>query len=163
MNTEEKKETKREQIKHYTDSPSYEIDLTSKYCKAMLTQLFNRVCKEINPEEFAMLDTVSCNKNMCQRDLAKLLLKDRANTGRILDSLEKKEYIVRHNDTKNNRLIRRVNITPKGEVLLEQLSQKFEPLRERISKIISDEDLTILRASLKKIRDAIKQIVDMQI
>lgn len=150
-------------IMHYTDSPSYELELTSKYCKALLIKLFNQVCSEISPEEFAVLDTVSCHRGLCQRDLAKLILRDRANTGRVLDSLEKKGFIVRSNDTKNNRLVRIVNITPSGEVILNELTLRFQPIHEKMCKIFSKEDLLILRASLKKVREAISQIVDMQI
>lgn len=150
-------------IMHYTDSPSYELELTSKYCKALLIKLFNQVCSEISPEEFAVLDTVSCHRGLCQRDLAKLILRDRANTGRVLDSLEKKGFIARSNDTKNNRLVRIVNITPSGEVILNELTLRFQPIHEKMCKIFSKEDLLILRASLKKVREAISQIVDMQI
>ena len=150
-------------IMHYTDSPSYELELTSKYCKALLIKLFNQVCSEISPEEFAVLDTVSCHRGLCQRDLAKLILRDRANTGRVLDSLEKKGFIVRSNDTKNNRLVRIVNITPSGEVILNELTLRFQPIHEKMCKIFSKEDLLILSASLKKVREAISQIVDMQI
>ena len=150
-------------IMHYTDSPSYELELTSKYCKALLIKLFNQVCSEITPEEFAVLDTVSCHKGFCQRDLAKLILRDRANTGRVLDSLEKKGFIKRSNDTKNNRLVRIVNITPSGEVILKELTLRFQPIHEKMCKIFSEEVLLILRASLKKVSEAISQIVDMQI
>ena len=150
-------------IMHYTDSPSYELELTSKYCKALLIQLFNRVCSEITPEEFAVLDTLYCNKGLCQRDLAKLILRDRANTGRVLDSLEKKGFVRRVNDVKNKRLVRRADITDEGIEILRNLTLRFQPIHERLCKIFSSEDITILRTSLKKMRDAISQIVDMHI
>lgn len=158
--TTQEKELK---IMHYTDSPSYELELTSKYCKSLLIQLFNQVCSEISPEEFAVLDTVSVHKGLCQRDLAKLILRDRANTGRVLDSLEKKGLITRSNDTKNNRLVRIVHITEQGCIILDKLTLRFQPIHEKMCKIFSKEDLLILRASLKKVREAIAQIVDMQI
>ena len=150
-------------IMHYTDSPSYELELTSKYCKALLIQLFSRVCSEITPEEFAVLDTLYCNKGLCQRDLAKLILRDRANTGRVLDSLEKKGFVRRVNDVKNKRLVRRADITDEGIEILRNLTLRFQPIHERLCKIFSSEDITILRTSLKKMRDAISQIVDMHI
>lgn len=155
--------TKIKEMMHYTDSPSYELELTSKYCKALLIQIFNKVCVEMSPEEFAALDTISCHKGLCQRDLAKMILKDRANTGRILESLEKKGFIKRYNDTKNNRLVRKADITPEGMDMLSRLIEKFRPIHENVCEIISDEDLMILRASLKKVRDAISKLVDMQI
>ncbi len=148
---------------HYIDTPSYDMELTSKYCKTLLVQLFDKICCEISPEEFIVLDTISCNKGLCQRDLAKLILKDRANTGRILDSLEKKGFIVRYNDTKNNRLVRKVDITQNGLGMLEKLALRFQPYHEQMCKLFNEEDLLILKASLKKIRDAISKIVELQI
>lgn len=150
-------------LMHYIESPSYEMELTSKYCETLLSQLFNQICSEISPVEFAVLDTVSCHKGLCQRDLAKMLLKDRANTGRVLDLLEKKGFVRRYNDTKNNRLVRRVEITSDGEALINDLTFRIQPLHHKLCKILSDEDLMILRASLKKVRDAISKLVDMQI
>ena len=150
-------------IMHYTDSPSYELELTSRYCKALLIQLFNQVCSEISPEEFAVLDTLCCNKGLCQRDIAKLILKDRANTGRVLDSLEKKGFIKRYNDLKNNRMVRKTDITKEGREILKELTLRVQPIHERMCKIFSNEDILILRASLKKMRDAISKIVDMHI
>lgn len=150
-------------IMHYIDSPQYELELTSKYCKALLSQVFAKVTKEISGEEFAMLDTISCNKGMCQRDLAKMLLKDRANTGRLLESLEKKGFVLRYNDTKNNRLVRKVDITPEGEKILEVLTEKLAPIRAKADEIIGEEDLIIMRASLKKLRDVASKVVDIQI
>lgn len=44
----------------------------------------------VTPDEFYALDAIMLNEGICQRELAKLILKDRPNTGRILDSLEKK-------------------------------------------------------------------------
>ncbi len=148
---------------HYIDTPSYDMELTSKYCKTLLVQLFNKMCSEISPEEFIVLDTISCNRGLCQRDLAKLILKDRANTGRILDSLQNKGFIVRYNDTKNNRLVRKVDITQSGIDMLEVLILRFKPYHEKMCKLFNEQDLLILKASLKKIRDAILQIVEIQI
>ena len=134
---------------HYIDTPSYDMELTSKYCKTLLVQLFNKVCSEISPEEFIVLDTISCNHGLCQRDLAKMLLKDRANTGRILDSLEKKGLIARINDTKNNRLVRKTDITKSGEEMLETLTRRFQPYHQKMWELFTEEDLHILKSSLK--------------
>ena len=156
-------ETSKPTFMHYIDTPSYDMELTSKYCKTLLVQLFNKICSEVSPEEFIVLDTISCHQDLCQRDLAKLILKDRANTGRILDSLEKKGLVERSNDTKNNRLVRKVNITDCGIELLESLILRFKPYHDKMCKIFNDEDLLILSASLKKMRDSIAQLVEIQI
>ena len=72
---------------HYTDSIYYELEQTARLMKILTLQLFDKLKLNITPDEYFALDTVSVNAGICQRDLAKLLLKDRANTGRILESL----------------------------------------------------------------------------
>lgn len=67
-------------VEHYTDSIYYELEKTARYCRFLGVQVFDKLGVDINPSEYATLDTISCNPGLCQRDLAKLILKDRANT-----------------------------------------------------------------------------------
>ena len=99
----------------YTDSIYYQIKLASRYMKIFATQLFEEVQAEISFEEFIALDVVNDSKSMCQRDLAKLLLKDRANTGRIADGLKNKGYIEINISLKGNRPIKEIVLTEKGK------------------------------------------------
>ena len=75
-------------IKHFTDSLYYDIEQSARLMKKASIQFFDILQIDITPDEYSALDTISCNAGICQRDLAILILKDRANTGRILDSLE---------------------------------------------------------------------------
>ena len=81
--------------KHFTDTIFYQVELTARYTKMLGIQLFGKLGIGLTPEEFAALDTISAHSELCQRDIAKLILKDRANTGKLLDSLEQKEFITR--------------------------------------------------------------------
>ena len=147
----------------YIDSPSYDLELSSKYTKTLLSQFFSKFCSEISPEEFIVLETISTHRGLCQRDLAKLILKDRANTGRIVESLSNRGFVTRHNDTKNNRLVRKVVITDKGEFIIKELRTRFQPYHEKMCKLFNNEELLVLKRSLKKFRDAVSQIVEIQI
>ena len=109
-------------LKHYTDSLHYEMLLTTKYFKILGTQVFEQECIELSPEEFATLDVISCNPDICQRDLAKLILKDRANTGRLLDVLEEKGFVTRSLVERNNRAIKQITITNEYIFILIKLS-----------------------------------------
>lgn len=150
-------------MKHYTDSIYYEIELTARYCRYLGTQLFDRLGIELNPVEFSALDTIYCNPGICQRDLAKLILKDRANTGRILDSLENRNLVERFSDTKNNRLVRMIKITPLGTETMKQITDKFRPAVEKAINTITQKEMDALRGSLRHLRDALSNIVDTQI
>ena len=100
--------------KHYTETIHYDIEQLARVMKLAAVQTFNKLKLDITPDEFSTLDVISCHSGICQRDLAKLILKDRANTGRILDSLEEKELVTRFVDTKSNRLVKKMALTEKG-------------------------------------------------
>ena len=61
--------------KHFTDTIFYQIELTARYTKMLGMQLFGKLGVGLTIEEFAALDTISANEELCQRDLAKLILK----------------------------------------------------------------------------------------
>ena len=106
----------------------------------------------LTPEENAALDTICCHPEICQRDLAKLILKDRANTGRIINSLEKKNLIKRIIDVKNNRLIKKVIITEEGNKKLEEINGKFKAFLENVSCKYTDEEENKLQEAIRTFR-----------
>ena len=126
---------------HFTNTIFYQIELTAKYCKLLGQQVFEKYDAGITVEEFSVLDTLSCNPQLCQRDLAKLILKDRANTGKLLDGLEKKGYIARKLSIKNNRPVKIVEITEKGIHKTEEVTSKIKPhmnaVKEKIDNAIN--------------------------
>ena len=148
---------------HYTDSIHYELEQTSRLMKKVTTQLFEKLEIGLSLDEYAALDTVSVNAGICQRDLAKLILKDRANTGRILDSLEQKGFITRFIDTKNNRLVKKMGITEKGLRELDTINKKVKQYLESVTKTISDEDIERVQETLKSFRLELEKVVQINI
>lgn len=152
-------------VKHFTDSIYYELEKTARVLKMLGIQVFEKIGSEIAADEHAALDTISCNPDICQRDLAKLILKDRANTGKILNSLEGKGLIQRCIDTKNNRLVKKTKITPKGEATLADINDKLEDMfnEQRILSKISKEDIEKIQASIRSLRMSFEELIDMKI
>jgi len=150
-------------IKHYIDSIYYDLELTASLLKTMGTQLFDQWGLGISPSEHAALDTIFCNTGICQRDLAKLILKDRANTGRILDSLEEKGLITRFIDVKNNRLVKKMGVTEAGHKKLGEVRRKIENHFQGIRGTITDEEVEQLQAALRKFRENISAVVNIHI
>ena len=148
---------------HYTDSIHYELEQTSRLMKKVTTQLFEKLEIGLSIDEYAALDTVSVNAGICQRDLAKLILKDRANTGRILDSLEQKGFITRFIDTKNNRLVKKMGITERGLRELDTINKKVKQYLESVTKTISDEDIERVQETLKSFRLELEKVVEINI
>jgi len=152
-------------LKHFTDSIYYELEKTAKTLRILGVQFFEKINVGIGAEEHAALDTISRKPDICQRDLAKLILKDRANTGKILNSLEKKGLINRCIDTKNNRLVKKVRATLKGEKILNEINKKFEIIFNelRVVSDISCEEVDKIQESIKRFRLSVEKIVDLKI
>ncbi len=148
---------------HYTDSIFYQFEQTAKYCRFLGVQVFQKLNMSISPDEFYALDVIMMHDNICQRELAKLILKDRPNTGRILDSLEGKGYIERFADTKNNRLVRRMRITDTGKKVTEETSERLREYISNLPKIFSDEDKNKLKELMIRFRESLEKEVEMKI
>ena len=96
-------------------------------------------------------------------NISELILKDRANTGRLLDSLEEKQYITRTLIERNNRPIKQVKLTKSGQ---EFLDDTLETLKERLFTIgntISEKEIEQTRECLFKLREALAKIIHTQI
>lgn len=148
---------------HYTDTIFYQIELTAKYCKLLGQQAFEQLQAGINLEDYAVLDTLITNKNMCQRDLAKLILKDRANTGKLLDSLEKRGLIKRKLSIKNNRPVKIIEITPDGEKKVEYAASRLRPHYWEVMDTINHKDIGKVGGLLKDLRKILKETIEIQI
>ncbi len=148
---------------HYTESIFYQFEQTAKYCRYLGAQVFQKLNMPVTPDEFYALDVIMINEGICQRELAKIILKDRPNTGRILDSLEEKGYIERFVDMKNNRLVKRMKLTEIGKEVTDETSNKLRNYISNLPKIFSDEDKEKLRDLIIKFRESLEQQVEMKI
>ena len=148
---------------HYTDSIYYELEQTSRLMKKITAQLFTKLEIDLTMDEYAALDTVSINAGICQRDLAKFILKDRANTGRILDSLDKKGFITRFIDTKNNRLVKKMVITENGLKELDMIDAKIERYLKSLTRTIDPKDVDRVQETLKSFRIELEKVVEINI
>lgn len=147
----------------FTDTIFYQIELTAKYCKLMGQQVFENYNTGITPDEFCTLDTLICNPQICQRDLAKLILKDRANTGKVLDHLEKKGFIVRKLSIKNNRPVKIAEVTKEGNQKFIEVLEKLKPHMEHVEAKIQNTDLGKIKDLLKQLRNILDESLEITI
>ena len=149
--------------KHYINSIYYKIEQTAKYCKYLGSQIFQKLNMPISLEEFAVLDTIMMYGEICQRDLAKLILKDRPSTGRILNTLEQKSFIQRFADTKNNRLVKKTKLTLKGKEILEDTTKILREYFEKLPDFLSNDDIEALSESIQKFKNGLEKEVEINI
>ncbi len=150
-------------FEHYTQSIFYDLEFTTKYIKRMGYNFCNELNMCIGPEEVLALDIIYLTPGICQRDLAKKLLKDRAGTGRVLLQLESKGFVERFVDTKGNRLVRKMKLTESGKDMLKLATNKIEPYVKKIKEAFSEEDKNQLKNLLDKFRRILAENVTTQI
>lgn len=149
--------------KHFTNTIFYQIELTAKYCKLLGTQVFEQYSAGITCEEYSVLDVLANSPKMCQRDLAKIILKDRANTGKLLDGLEKRGYVTRTLSIKNNRPVKIVEITDEGRKKAEEVLEKIRPHFQRVMEKINNSDVARVSDLLKELREILDETLEIQI
>lgn len=148
---------------HYVDSIFYAMEQTVTYLGVKGAQFFNQINIGVTVDQFAVLDAIYTNNDICQRDLSKLILKDRSNTGRILNILEKNGFITREIETRGKRLVKKVYITAKGKSIIDDNHEKLKNAFENIFEDISEEEFSNLRLTLSKIRNGLSKNTNMQI
>lgn len=148
---------------HFTDSIFYEIELTAKYCRKLGGQVLELCNANVSLDEYAVLDTIVCNSEICQRDIAKLILRDRANTGKILDSLEQKGYIQRILTTRSNRPIKMVSLTNDGLKEIKKITKKIHVQMNLIKEKVKNSDLEKTSVLLKELRSVLDETLKIQI
>lgn len=148
---------------HFRNTIFYQIELTAKYCKMLGAQVFEQYNIGITVEEYTILDTLLSQNELCQRDLAKLILKDRANTGKLLDGLEKKGFITRKLSIKNNRPVKLIEITDAGINEAEEAAKRIRPHYIAIKEQIDNTDIAKVGELLTELRNLLNESLKIQI
>ncbi len=148
----------------YTDSMYYQIKLTEKLCKIFCKQLEETLNLPLTMDEFTMLNIIKeHNGDIHQRDIAKMLFKDRANTGKMLNKLEEKGYISRKEETRNKRQVNILTVTDEGLEVLKMIRSEIDPIFERMEKRISKEEEAVAKRHMQNVRDVITESIEIDI
>lgn len=148
---------------HFTDTIFYQIELTAKYCRLLGQQVFEQFNLGISLEEYYVLDVLTTRDSLCQRDIAKLILKDRANTGKLLDALASNNLITRELAVKNNRPVKLVKITEEGVKKVNEVAETARPHYKLVKDKIDKRNLSKVGDSLKELREVLKETIEIQI
>ena len=95
--------------------------------------------------------------------MAKIILRDRVRTGRILNSLEDKGFVKRTNTTKNNRLVRLLTLTKAGEKFYNEQFYIMNKVMEKLLEKFPEEKMIELKGSLEKLENSMAEIVEFNI
>ena len=72
----------------YAESIWFQIRLTSRYLNLMGNQAFEKLNFSISFDDYILLDIIANHEDIFPRDLARMLLRDRSNVGKIVSGLK---------------------------------------------------------------------------
>ena len=143
----------------YENSLFFQINSSSRYLHLAFEQLIKEMNLGISPLEYLALTIIADTEECCQRDLARLILKDRANTGKLANSLHKKGYISIELKKKNNRPVKILTPSQKGLETNEKVRKIIDPLYKKIESEMSFKIMNNTIENLKHLKDVIKNTI----
>lgn len=147
----------------YARSMPYLIEKASVYIRLRGAMLLNELGADITLEQFITLDAISSSPDVCQRDLAKILLKDRSNVTRILNILENKDLIFRETSNKGKRIVKFTRLTPKGKEVIDSLADRMKGDLNNFLTQFDQDKLKIMKCMLEEISAKISENANIQI
>ena len=130
------------------------LEHTAKIAKLSGIRFFEKEIKtDISYNDFVIIDTLHSHPHIHQRNLAKLLFKGTANLSRDLDKLEEKRLITRHIESKDNRIVKTLMLTTKGEQIYNEIGSIIEKRLAFIESIYTPEESELFRKFLIRLKD----------
>jgi len=105
---------------------------------------------EISLDQWLVLGPVWKNDGISQKDIAEYCGKDKTSVTKIIDTLEKKNLVVRVTDQLDHR-VKRVVLSQKGRELFVSALPVMAQTRDELRSGISDKEIEALKSILNKI------------
>lgn len=156
-------ENNTEIAEYHAQSVPYLIEKSSIYLKLIASKVLGERNTGLTFDQFLALETIAFNEGICQRDLSKLILKDRSNITRILNILEEKELIVRKIGNKKNRIVKTIEISPKGKEIIQRNTPFMNKYGSDFMSQFDKDEIKIVKKTLNKMIEIISKDTDLQI
>lgn len=147
----------------FKDSLFYQIRVSEKFFTTLFEQYFKELNIGVSAMEHIALCIIDETPECCQRDLARIIVKDRAGTGKLAAMLQKKGLIEIELKTKNNRLVKILTLTQKGKELVFKTQKIGITIQEKINETLSQKAIDETKKNLKAFRETIKAVVKNKI
>jgi MarR family 2-MHQ and catechol resistance regulon transcriptional repressor len=127
-----------------------ELNLAGCKMKQYIAAMLKYSNVDLTPEQFLLIDLLWNRGPLSQYELAILLQKDKNSVTKLVDALERKEYVVREqnpDDRRSNTVI----LTDKAEILKDDAKSKGIFILERMLQGISEDELKVFLDTLGKL------------
>lgn len=105
---------------------------------------------DISMDQWLVLGPIWENEGISHKEISEYCLKDKTSVTKIIDTLEKKNLVVRVPDQLDHR-IKRVVLSNKGKKLFSEVIPVMELTRDQLRKGITEKEVELLRSVLSKI------------
>ena len=105
---------------------------------------------DISMDQWIVLGPIWENDGVSHKEISEYCLKDKTSVTKIIDTLEKKNLVVRVSDQLDHR-VKRVVLSNKGKELFLQAIPIMELTRDQLRDGITEQDIESLRSDLTKI------------
>ncbi|MGL5351619.1 MAG: MarR family winged helix-turn-helix transcriptional regulator [Cetobacterium sp.] len=127
----------------------YEICIVARKIHQKLSLKFRDY--DITPEQWVVLKELSNEDKISQNEISLRVGKDKNNIKALIDKLEKKEYVIRQQDTNDKRAFL-IILTDKAYLLIEELKDIDKAFNEEISQNLNQSELEQFKLLLDKFK-----------
>ncbi len=129
----------------------FQIDKTSRLSKNYSQKEFDRLELDITIDQWILLKIIHENKNLSQKELARITLRDPSSITRTIDLLEEKCLVLRK-PIDGNRRRYKIGLTREGEVFIHSNMNIVNKHRKKSIEGLSKKEIELLDMLLKKIQ-----------
>ncbi|MBN2528962.1 MAG: MarR family transcriptional regulator [Deltaproteobacteria bacterium] len=135
----------------------YKLARTNWYQRNLLSYLFKKYQVTITSEQWVILKVIASSPGLSQTEISQRSLKEKTNVTRILDGLEKKQYIVRTRSNEDRRRFS-ITLTQSGVAVLETVTPAVIQGEASLHKVLTQEEVKTLKRLLDKLCVGIQSI-----
>ena len=130
--------------------------------RAIAVQRFSAKNFEITPEQLMVLSALIDHDGLYQRQIGMITLKDRPNITRIINILEKMNFVTRKPDV-NKRKIYKIFVTDEGKNVVKKVMPTALELWENIVDGVDEDELEITLKVMNKFKENLMKDMNIQI
>ena len=133
-----------------------------KMTRAIAVQRFSAKNFEITPEQLMVLSALIDHDGLYQRQIGMITLKDRPNITRIINILEKMNFVTRKPDV-NKRKIYKIFVTDEGKNVVKKVMPTALELWKNIVDGVDEDELEITIKVMNKFKENLMKDMNIQI
>ena len=121
-------------------------------CTKKFVQNARKFGMDISQDQWMVIGPIWKQKSISQKEIAEYCGKDKTSVTKIIDTLEKKNLLVRYSDQIDQR-IKRVVLSNKGKDLMKNVMPVIEQHRNDLLEGIKSKEIETFKIVLKKIHN----------